>query len=122
MDKQNGNTACADAREKEEAMPSLDDGRVFSMFNADAMARHGRLLGIAGRKLNTAFDVILAIGAMADLVRGSQMEEGKQYGIINSHTEDALLCGISSLSGYLNNELSECAELLNEQLMKGGAA
>jgi hypothetical protein len=125
MDSRNTSTAkrkTASAPAADEIILPPNDGRIFSLFDTDAMGEHDPLLQIAGRSLNTAFDVIIAVGAMAELIRGNRLEATLQYKAFGDDIEDALLSGIDCLSSMLNEKLCNAAEHINGDLnrSKGG--
>lgn len=91
----------------------------FQMFDTDEMSAHGRAISIAGHALNAAFNSILAIGAMAELVRCNELEGSGIYHALGAHTSDALLCGIELLSSHLNETLVDAAHDIHEALNGG---
>jgi hypothetical protein len=125
MDNRNTSTAkrkTASAPLADEIILPPNDGRIFSLFDTDAMGEHDPLLQIAGRNLNIAFDVIIAVGAMAELIRGNRLEATPQYKAFGDDIEDALLSGIDCLSSMSSEKLSYAAERINDDLnrSKGG--
>jgi hypothetical protein len=93
----------------------------FQMFDIDQIRKHGdRALLEAGTTLNLAFDCILSIGAIAELVRCNALEGNGIYHALGDHTTDALLCGIEVLCSHLNERLVDTAQSIHDAL-NGGA-
>lgn len=85
-------------------------------FDLARMAKHSPELEMAGRSLIRAFEVSLAVSAMAWVVRANQVAEDCEGRHFPRTMEDSLLAGITSISEMLNEDLDRMADRIGDRL------
>lgn len=90
-------------------------------FNAERMARHGLMLGRSGELLSTAYATAGAVGAMARIVRASQIARQCGTDCLTQSDEDHILHAVEILAEQLSDSLCYAADEFDDELTKGGA-
>lgn len=85
-------------------------------FDDKRMAKHSVELEMAGRSLNRAFEVSMAVSAMAWLVRANQVADDCEGRHFPQTMEDGLLAGITSISEMLTEDLERMADRIGDRL------